>query len=103
MIGEPNFNQAAEAYETWVLESNEGVDQRGLISEADNDVVRMELAAKRLKLAIETYISDLKGYHIGKPTEDAEELARLVIDYMQDSVGHQASDVLRASLKVGEK
>jgi len=103
MIGESNFNQAAEAFETWVLESSEGVDQRGLISEAGNDTVRMDLAAKRLKLAVETYISDLKGWHIGKPTEDAEEICRVVMDHMQDSVGHQASDVLRASLKVGEK
>ena len=103
MLTEPNFNQAAEAYETFVLESNEGVDCVGLISEAGNDVVRLDNAAAHLQLAIETYISNLKGWHIGKPTEDAEELARLIIDYMQDSVGHQASDVLRASLKVGEK
>lgn len=98
MTVEPNYNEACAAYEDHVLDSNEGVDKAGVLHEARLDTVRLTTAAQRLKLAVETYLSDLKGYHIGASTSDATELCRLIVDYDQDDVGHKASDVLRAAL-----
>lgn len=99
MTTELNFNQAAQLFENSVAYDADGNFDAGLREEAASEVLVLERAAKNLKLALETYAADLKGHHIGKPTEDAEELARLLIDYMQDGVGHEASDVLRAALK----
>lgn len=96
----PTFDQAAAAYEAFVLETNEGGERVWLATEAQSDTVLMELAAARLKLAIETYLSDLaRCEYVGKVHSTPEELCVLIIDYDQDSVGHRASDILRAAVK----
>lgn len=99
MKTEPNFNEASHAYEAYVMESNTGVDRAGVLHEATCDTIRMNVAAQKLKFAVETYLSDLAGcYHVGGTNSDANELCRLIIDYDQDEIGHEASDVLRAAL-----
>lgn len=100
---EPTFDHAAAAYEAFVLETNEGVDRVGLKSEAYLEALCLEAAAKRLKFAVEAYLSDLaRCEYVGKVYSTPEELCGLIIDYDQDSVGHRASDILRAAVKGGE-
>lgn len=68
--------------------------------EALNDAIAAEIAAKKLKLAVEEYRNTINGLeHFGVIHSTAEELCQNVFDYDIDSVGHKATDVLRAAVE----
>lgn len=67
---------------------------------AFQEAVAAEIAAHKLKVAIETYkgtINILEWF--GKINSTPEELIKLIFDYDQDEVGHKATDLLRAAVE----
>lgn len=68
--------------------------------DALQDAIKAEIAAKKLKLAIEEYRNTINSLdHFGTIPSTSEELCKIIFDYDIDEVGHKATDVLRAAVE----